>query len=493
MTKIYTGFVLAGVALVHGLGPAIAADLVKAEKAEQYVKVCSAFGEGYFYIPGTDTCLKLGGYLRSDTYVNAVGTFNPPISNVSGKAFNAPGAGVAGFPLVTADSSDYDTRTRGLLAVETRTQTDYGMVRTLFRFGEQWDSQAQPGVSAGASLYFERAFIQFAGFTAGYANSFFNAGTGITYIMATPYAGDNMWNTVLAYTAEFGNGISASLSLEDAANRSTGVQAGAASSAYTEAGALIPTATGMSYVDYQAGLQLPDLVGNVRLDQTWGTLMLSGALHRVGALSPMAAPFTSYVGGSADNMLGWAVGAITEFKLPMLAPGDRLYLQANYADGALNYLGLSGTPQVHASGLGAIQVGSTLLSSSGAYYPIADAVWNNDTLSYSTETGWAISAQYKHYWMPTLRSGLYLGYVAVNVPENTVGAFDVNVAQAVANLVWTPARNLDIGVEVIYSRVDGEVPLANRAATTATGAATYATTGGSTDVWSGGMRVQRNF
>lgn len=493
MMRTYAGVLVAGAVLTLGIGPVAAADPVKAEKTEQYLKVCSAFGAGYFYIPGTDTCLMLGGYLRSDTYVNAVGTFNPPISNVSGKGFNGPGAGVAGFPLVTADSSDYDTRTRALLAIETRTQTDYGVVRTLLRFGEQWDSQSQPGVSAGSSLYFERAFIQFAGFTAGYANSFFNAGSGITYIMATPYAGDNMWNTVLAYTAAFDGGLSASLSLEDATNRTTGVQAGAAVSAYTAGGALIPTATGMSYASYESGLQLPDLVGNVRLDQTWGTLMLSGALHRVGALSPPAAPFTSYVGENADSTLGWAVGAIAEFKLPMIAPGDSVYLQANYADGALNYLGLSGTPQVHATGLGSIQVGSTLLSSSGAYYPIADAVWNNNTLSYSTETGWAVSAQYKHYWMPTLRSGLYIGYVEVDVPTNTVGAFDVSVTQAVGNLVWTMARNLNIGVEVSYSRVAGEVPLANRAATTASGAATYATTGGSTDVWSGGMRVQRNF
>jgi hypothetical protein len=30
------------------------------------VRVCTAYGAGYFYIPGTDTCLKVGGYLRAD-------------------------------------------------------------------------------------------------------------------------------------------------------------------------------------------------------------------------------------------------------------------------------------------------------------------------------------------------------------------------------------------------------------------------------------------
>jgi hypothetical protein len=32
----------------------------------EYVKICSLYGTGFYYIPGTDTCLKLGGYIRSD-------------------------------------------------------------------------------------------------------------------------------------------------------------------------------------------------------------------------------------------------------------------------------------------------------------------------------------------------------------------------------------------------------------------------------------------
>src|SRR5690606_23469982 len=30
----------------------------------EYVRVCDAFVAGYFYIPGTETCLKVGGYVR---------------------------------------------------------------------------------------------------------------------------------------------------------------------------------------------------------------------------------------------------------------------------------------------------------------------------------------------------------------------------------------------------------------------------------------------
>src|SRR5438552_2734869 len=51
----------AGLAAVTG---AQAADMPVKARPVEYVKVCSLYGEAFFYIPGTDTCLKLGGYLR---------------------------------------------------------------------------------------------------------------------------------------------------------------------------------------------------------------------------------------------------------------------------------------------------------------------------------------------------------------------------------------------------------------------------------------------
>jgi len=47
-------------------GSAQAADLAVAESVE-YVKVCDAYGAGYFYIPGSDVCLKIGGYVQFRT------------------------------------------------------------------------------------------------------------------------------------------------------------------------------------------------------------------------------------------------------------------------------------------------------------------------------------------------------------------------------------------------------------------------------------------
>src|SRR5207244_7195860 len=54
-------------------GTAQAADLAVAESVE-YVKVCDAYGAGYFYVPGSDVCLKIGGFveLRADFFSDSL-------------------------------------------------------------------------------------------------------------------------------------------------------------------------------------------------------------------------------------------------------------------------------------------------------------------------------------------------------------------------------------------------------------------------------------
>src|SRR5215831_8211002 len=71
------GLVLGSVAGLFAIGGAQAADLPLKAKAVEYVKVCSLYGAGFFYIPGTDTCIKLGGYLRLDTTFNG-GIYDQP-------------------------------------------------------------------------------------------------------------------------------------------------------------------------------------------------------------------------------------------------------------------------------------------------------------------------------------------------------------------------------------------------------------------------------
>ncbi|OYX65682.1 MAG: porin, partial [Rhizobiales bacterium 32-66-11] len=207
--KMVKSLLLGSAAGLVAVAGANAADLPVKAKAVEYVKVCSAYGAGYYYVPGTDTCLKIGGYARADYYVNGVGTFNPAISSATAAAFNNPGVGAAAYPFTTDRTPNYTTRVRGVFDFDARTATDYGILRSYVRGGIEWNSYSGTNNAAGSNLYYERAFIQFAGFTFGYTQSFFD--TGIDYMMTTPYAGSNQWNTVIAYTAQFGNGFSASL------------------------------------------------------------------------------------------------------------------------------------------------------------------------------------------------------------------------------------------------------------------------------------------
>ncbi|MBW4980893.1 porin, partial [Marinobacter adhaerens] len=56
---------LGSAAAFAAVGAAHAADLpVKKAVPIEYVRVCGAYGAGFFYIPGTDTCLRLSGRAR---------------------------------------------------------------------------------------------------------------------------------------------------------------------------------------------------------------------------------------------------------------------------------------------------------------------------------------------------------------------------------------------------------------------------------------------
>ena len=176
-------------------------------------------------------------------------------------------------------------RTRAVITVDTREQTDYGVLRTYFLIGHTGDSPNPEG------LYANRGFIQFAGFTFGLAQSFFDffSAPAVSYFATnTEDTGDGGWR-VAAYTANFGNGITSTVSLEEP--RVIGITsaslAGQVNGNFNPngvnlrtqfndpflVGAIVPQGTG--------NIKAPDLVYNWRLDQKWGAIMLGGALHDV--------------------------------------------------------------------------------------------------------------------------------------------------------------------------------------------------------------------
>ena len=67
---------LGSTAALIAVSGARAADAVVVAEPEpvEYVRVCDAYGAGFFYIPGTETCLKVSGYVRYDAQAATTST-----------------------------------------------------------------------------------------------------------------------------------------------------------------------------------------------------------------------------------------------------------------------------------------------------------------------------------------------------------------------------------------------------------------------------------
>jgi len=411
----------AGFAAVAG---AQAADLPSRKAAPvEYVRVCSAYGAGFFYIPGTETCLRVGGRVRAEYVV--------------GERFG--------------ESDAYGTRARGRLNIDARTATAYGTLRTFIRYeltnnsgmyvnggngfnvGGTVAGFATASASATTSLV-DLAFIQFGPITAGRAQSFFDF-----------YASDFNFNSIrtadtrlnlLAYTATFGSGFSATISLEDRVS-------GAGTGGGRDLG--VGSLAGAALV--RQGQDYPDLVGSLRVDQGWGSAQLSGAIGNRKGASAIGA-----VAVQGDEFV-WAIQGGVKLNLPMLAAGDTLFLQAAYADGALGYLGYTG------SGVGAFGLGRI------GNLALFDTALNTVTGSMKNSTGYSLVAAFRHFWTPTLRSEISASYSELKlgyVTPGTVGlqrSMDPKEFIAAANLIWSPVSGLDIGVEVLYSNLQLRQPV----------------------------------
>ena len=174
----------AALAVVSG---AHAADAVVAAEPEplEYVRICDAYGAGYFYIPGTETCLKIGGEVRTE-----------------GEWYNA---------YSPTDNRGTLWHTRFELRPETATDTEFGPLKTATVLRFDWND----GGSTAVNMV--HAYISLGGFLVGKDDSQFNQFTG--------YLGDVINDDVIAdgpyelnqmtYSYDAGNGFTAVISLED--------------------------------------------------------------------------------------------------------------------------------------------------------------------------------------------------------------------------------------------------------------------------------------
>ena len=115
--KAFKTLLLGTAAGLAGVAGAQAADMPVKAAPVQYVKICTLYGDGFYYIPGTDTCLKLGGYLRVQAEYNAG----------AGGIITGSGTQMAPQGRFTRDlTNDINYRVRGVTSWDIRQQTEYG-------------------------------------------------------------------------------------------------------------------------------------------------------------------------------------------------------------------------------------------------------------------------------------------------------------------------------------------------------------------------------
>jgi hypothetical protein len=473
MTMIKS-LILGSAAGLVALSGAQAADLPVKAKAVEYVRICSLYGAGFFYIPGTDTCIKLGGYLRVDT------TFN-------GAPYDQP-AQFGDLGQGNRYRDYFASRSRMALTVDTRTATEYGVVRT---FGQlDWSFATPSGsfrdvgtASNGQQIATEMLFLQFAGFTFGRSASAY----------ATPwhgYPGNNTsflvggHDTVtgtnnIQYTAQFGNGVSGTIGLDDplAFNRTSVYNLATTSAAGVVTLATL-NANGAGANAY-AGVHTPDIVGNIRVDQAWGLFQISGALHEVNAsynaLTAGAANGFSEISGHPESKWGGSVMAALQIKNIPTGAGDDIKMDVSWGKGDIkNIIGTS-------AGIPAFAMFSN--GAAGTYQSIGfanatDAVYlptfaGGDGSLHLTE-GFGFRGAFNHNWDPYWSTSLFGGYAAVRYDNTAKAGYcaayaasntgaqsvdfscnpDFNLSQIGLVTRWTPVKNLTFSAEVLYFHLD---------------------------------------
>ncbi|MEH2528805.1 MULTISPECIES: porin [unclassified Bradyrhizobium] len=466
----------AGLIAVSG---AQAADLPVKAKAVEYVKICSLYGAGFYYIPGTDTCMKIGGYLRVDTTFNG-GIFDQPAWN-----------GNLGQQNRLRDY--YAARSRLALSIDTRTATAYGVVRTFGQANFNLNSSTGEGPAAAGTqtLGVDLVFIQFAGFTFGKSASAYATpwqgypGNNSSYLLGGH--DDVVGTNNIQYTAQFGNGVSGTIGLDDPYyGRTQLLNLGFVGAGTTNNPATLITAGSNAY----SGARSPDIVGNIRVDQAWGLFQISAAAHEVTGsynfLTAGAANNNSETFGHPDAKWGGSVMAALQIKNIPTGAGDDIKFDVSYAKGntknVLNTgpgFGLSGAPgfamfggSTRADAYQSIGFGQ---AADGVFLPVAFG----GTGDIKLVDAFGIRGAFNHNWDPYWSTSLFGSWSAVRYGGNALDLTtakgqwcanyvanktapsadfscnpDFNVSQLGLVTRWTPVANLTFSAEAMWFHLD---------------------------------------
>jgi Porin subfamily len=327
---------LGSAAALAAVSGARAADAVVVAEPEpvEYVRVCDVYGAGFYYIPGTETCLRVGGYLRYDVRAGDAGTGYGGLNDVQDRR----------DPSKTNDT--YFSRARAAVQLDARSETELGTLRGYMHVDFNWNTvvNGANNTDTDQGIGIEHAFIELGGFRVGKTDSLFATLTGYAgNVIADdmiPYAAGAYDTTQIVYNYVAGNGFSASVGVEQGSFENTidsyvpHVVAGAA---YTQGWGGVSGVVG-----YDSNYQ--EWAGKLRLDVN-ATEQLS-LFVMAGYGSEKNAPVSFYKGWNGK----WAAWGGATYKLNEKLAAN---LQVSYAQGSDKYVDDKGNTFAQETGVAA--------------------------------------------------------------------------------------------------------------------------------------------
>jgi Porin subfamily len=442
---------LGSAAGIVGIASAQAADLPtrKGAPVAEYVKICTVTVNGKpivgWTLPGSDTCFKLSGYLTAQveggnlkngqTLAYGPGGISPTGTQVTTpiRGVNATGA---------QGRSDFGYNLRLNFAFDAVSNTAYGPLvahaEMQYENGNGFGNDFG-NITGGSSAYLNLAYVTWAGITAGKAPSFFSfvGGGAAWYNFFSPDQQGFNQPDLLAYTASFGGGFSATIAAQSPG--SNGLSGG---------GTDVNGVSGLNVNqlsrgnDYQVnGESLPDFVANLKVVQGWGSAQLSGVAHEVDVTG---------FNGLLQRKEGFGIDAGVSFNLPMIGAGDQILFTGAWTQNAIWF---SGLPDAMNGELG-------MVSGNGQQMALADTYENPSGASFATPQAWSVSAEFDHHFTPEITASIEGSYGQVRWQGTDATSVVSNSNSWLVGVVghWDPVKNLDFELEVLYQNSQTQTP-----------------------------------
>jgi len=407
-----------------------------------------------------------GGNLKTGYSMNYIDGNPQPIASKKGVISSTNGA-VAGTQNIASpfggegrDSIGYSTRAN--LTLDAVSNTAYGPlvghIEYQFNYGMGFDN-----VNAGSDGGLNRAYVTWAGLTAGKIDSFFSftgGGLGWANFFSPDRKGYNQPD-VLAYTASFGGGFAATISAESTEPGNFGgvndcsSPAGNANNGFNGCNSFATAGSDQGFLGSAAwnGTRFPDIVGALSVHQAWGAAQVSGVAHNVRAAG---------LDGSNLDKWGWAVDAGVSFNIPNMA-GSMIGLTGVWSQNAAWY---SGIPDGMWGEDGAV-------NGNGQAMAIGDA-FDNGNGTWATPTDWSITGWAQFQINPTVSLGVEGSYGQVTWTNTTAITTLYNSTSYLVGGVahYDPVKNLDFEFELLYQDTHNAQPTGYIAGTGGAGGTT---------------------